>query len=69
MPPDSVRITNINGNELSSTIGPYVLGMTLVLKCIATGGEFTITATDYEASETEHCKLGTRRISLEKAHK
>nr|XP_053634411.1 nephrin-like [Cherax quadricarinatus] len=38
VPPDSVRIVDINGNEKSSTIGPYVLGMTLILKCIATGG-------------------------------
>ncbi|XP_071540010.1 protein turtle-like isoform X2 [Panulirus ornatus] len=38
VPPDSVRIVDINGNEKSSTIGPYVLGMTLTLKCIATGG-------------------------------
>ncbi|XP_042222543.1 nephrin-like isoform X2 [Homarus americanus] len=38
VPPDSVRILDINGNEKSSTIGPYVLGMTLTLKCVATGG-------------------------------
>ncbi|KAK8743424.1 hypothetical protein OTU49_001440, partial [Cherax quadricarinatus] len=37
VPPDSVRILDINGNEKSSTIGPYVLGMTLTLKCVATG--------------------------------
>ncbi|XP_069192808.1 uncharacterized protein [Procambarus clarkii] len=38
VPPDSVRIVDVNGNEKSSTIGPYVLGMTLTLKCVATGG-------------------------------
>nr|XP_053638917.1 uncharacterized protein LOC128693318 [Cherax quadricarinatus] len=38
VPPDSVRILDINGNEKSSTIGPYVLGMTLTLKCVAKGG-------------------------------
>ncbi|XP_066943703.1 nephrin-like isoform X2 [Macrobrachium rosenbergii] len=38
VPPDSVRILDRNGEEKSSTIGPYVLGMTLTLKCVATGG-------------------------------
>ncbi|XP_069984723.1 nephrin-like [Penaeus vannamei] len=38
VPPDSVRIVDRNGNEKSSTIGPYVLGQTLSLKCVATGG-------------------------------
>ncbi|CAL4080277.1 unnamed protein product, partial [Meganyctiphanes norvegica] len=33
VPPDSVRIVDETGEEKSSTIGPYILGQTLSLKC------------------------------------
>ncbi|XP_047738167.1 nephrin-like [Hyalella azteca] len=38
VPPDSVRIVDETDSEKSSMIGPYVLGQTLTLKCIAKGG-------------------------------
>ena len=40
VPPDSVRIVDETGAERSSTIGPFAVGRTLVLTCLAKGGEW-----------------------------
>ena len=39
VPPVTVKIVDETGIEKSSTIGPYVLGQTLTLKCVAIGGK------------------------------
>ena len=41
MPPKKPTIFNERGEEALGTVGPYMIGDSVVLKCIAVGGELT----------------------------
>ena len=41
VPPKKPTIFNERGEEALGTVGPYMIGGSVVLKCIAVGGELT----------------------------